>query len=67
MAIPKIDPRVSYRGVSELRKLNADTLRKVEGLIVVQDNGNPIAVIVPFDLYLEIQKQKGGDPYDRTS
>lgn len=64
MAIPHIDPRIGYRGVSELRKLNADTLRKIEGLIVVQDNGQPIAVIVPFDLYLEIQQEKGGDPLE---
>lgn len=61
MTVPYIDPKVGYRGVSELRKLNAETLRQIEGLIVVQDNGQPIAVIVPFDLYLEIQKEKGGD------
>lgn len=59
MVIPIIDPRVSYCGVSELRKLNADALRKVEGLIVIQDNGQPIAVIAPFDLFLKIQGAQG--------
>jgi len=56
MTIPCIDPRVSYRGVSELRKLSADALRKLEGLIVLQDNYEPIAVVIPYDLYLRIQQ-----------
>lgn len=59
--IPHIDPRIGYRGVSELRKLNADRLRDLAGLLVLQDNDEPLVVIVPFDLYLEIQKQRGGD------
>lgn len=54
--IPHIDPRIGYRGVSELRRLNANTLRQIEGLIVIQDNGDPVVVIVPFGLYLEIQE-----------
>lgn len=58
--IPHVDPRIGYRGVSELRKLNADTLRKIDGIIVIQDNGQPVAVIVPFALYLDIQSQALG-------
>lgn len=57
--IPHIDPSVKYRGVSELRKLNAKELRSLEGLIVIQDNGKPLAVIVPFGVFLEIQEQIG--------
>lgn len=60
--IPHIDPRVAYRGVSELRKLNAERLRDLDGLLILQENDEPLAVVVPFDLYLEIQEgRKSGE------
>lgn len=56
-ATPHIDPRVKYRSVSSLRQLTATALGELKDvLIVIQDNGKPLAVIVPYDLFLEIQK-----------
>lgn len=59
--VPYIDPRVKYEGVSRIRLLNAQRLRELEDVIVVQDNGQPLAVIVPYDLYLEIQRKTCGN------
>lgn len=61
MAIPRIDPDVKYRGVSELRKLNAETLRELKSALVIQGNGDPVAVIVSFETYLRIQSEIGVD------
>jgi hypothetical protein len=55
--IPKIDPRVRYVGTSYLRKLNAETLRELDGAIVVRDNDEPLAVIVSYQTYLAMQKE----------
>ena len=49
MAIPRIDPNVKYRGVSELRKMNAEALRELPSALVITDNGEPLAVIVSFE------------------
>lgn len=56
MMIPTLDPRVRYRGVSELRKLNTERLRDLEGLLVIQDNDEPLAVIVPIKTFMEMQE-----------
>lgn len=61
MAIPFIDPNVKHCGVSELRKLNAEKLRDVQGAIVIQDNGEPLAIIVSYETYLLIQSKIGVD------
>lgn len=53
---PTIDPSVKYRGVSELRKLNAAALRDLQGAIVVEANGEPLAVIVPLGTYMQMQQ-----------
>jgi len=56
MTIPRIDPNVKYAGVSELRKLNANKLREMPSAIVIQDNNEPIAVIVRFEMFLKMQE-----------
>jgi hypothetical protein len=55
MAIPRIDPNVRYVGVSELRKLNSDKLRQLPSAIVIQDNGEALAIILPMSTFLRMQ------------
>jgi hypothetical protein len=57
MPIPTIDPKVKYRGVSELRKLNAERLADLDGLLVIQNDDEPIAVIVPYETFIEMQNR----------
>lgn len=59
MTIPRIDPNVKYCGVSELRKLNAAKLREMPSAIVIQENGEPIAVIVSYETFLKMQEGLG--------
>lgn len=54
--IPTIDPQVKHVGVSHLRKLNADTLRSLEGALVICENSEPLAVIVTYEMFLRIQQ-----------
>ena len=58
MTIPRVDPNVKYCGVSELRKLNSQRLRELPSALVVQDSGEPIAVIVSFEMFLHIQNER---------
>ena len=58
MAIPRIDPNVKYKGTSYLRELNADTLRTLEGAIVITSaDSSPLAVIVSMSTYLRMQEE----------
>ena len=59
MTIPRIDPDVKYRGISELRKLNAKVLRELTSALVIQDHDEPIAVMVSYEMYLRIQSEIG--------
>ena len=57
-AVPLIDERVRFQGVSTLRLLNEIKLRKLLGPIVIQtSNGHRIAVVIPYEQYLELQNQ----------
>lgn len=53
--LPYIDPNVEHVGVSRLRRLNATRLRQHQKVTVVQDNDEPIAVLVAYKKYLEVQ------------
>lgn len=56
--IPTIDPQVKYKGTSYLRTLNTETMKAIEGVVVIQDaDAEPLIVIVPFDTYLTLQNQ----------
>jgi hypothetical protein len=58
MAIPRIDPSVKYKGTSYLRELNSETLKELEGAIVIQGtNLEPLAVIVSMRTYLRMQSE----------
>lgn len=53
---PTIDPRVKHVGVSRLRSMTAAKLVKLEGIYVLRKNDYPLAVLVPYDTYLKMQK-----------
>lgn len=56
-SIPYIDPRVEHVGLSRLRRLNGAALRKVEKTMVIQDQDEPLAVLLSYEQYLLIQDQ----------
>lgn len=57
-ALPKIDPAVKYVGVSKLRDLNASKLKDdQETTYVLQENDQPLAVLLSYERYLIIQEQ----------
>lgn len=57
-ALPKIDPAVKYVGVSKLRDLNASKLKDDrETTYVLQENDQPLAVLLSYERYLMIQEE----------
>lgn len=57
-ALPRIDPDVKYVGVSKLRDLNATKLKDDQGTTyVLQENDQPLAVLLSYERYLIIQEQ----------
>ena len=57
MALPYIDERIIYRGVSYLRKLNETKLKELDKAIVLQDrNYDPIVVIFPMKMYNNMKR-----------
>jgi len=57
-ALPRLDPDVKYVGVSKLRDLNATKLKDDQGTTyVLQENDQPLAVLLSYERYLIIQEQ----------
>lgn len=56
-AIPRIDRSVEHVGVSRLRKLNSDDLKTMEKTLVLQENDQPLAVLLKYEKYLVLQDQ----------
>ena len=56
--IPYIDTSVIHVGVSTMRTLNALQLRRLRGPLVIRDNGQPLAVVVPYQTYIEMQERR---------
>lgn len=56
--IPVIDPNVQYVGVSKLRLLNADKLHSLDKTLVIQDDDKPIAVVLSFDQFMQMQIER---------
>lgn len=52
-----IDPTVEHVGVSRLRQLNASNLGKLKKMLVIQDDGTALAVVVRYEQYLAMQNQ----------
>jgi len=55
--VPVIDPNVKYVGVSKLRELNAAKLKETEDTLVFQDNDQPVAVLLTYAKFMEMQQQ----------
>jgi hypothetical protein len=55
--MPVIDPNVKYVGVSKLRELNASKLKETDDTFVLQDNDQPLAVLVKYRKFMEMQQQ----------
>jgi PHD/YefM family antitoxin component YafN of YafNO toxin-antitoxin module len=55
--MPRIDPNVEHVGVSRLRKLNSDDLKAMEKTLVLQENDQPLAVLLTYEKYLVLQDQ----------
>jgi PHD/YefM family antitoxin component YafN of YafNO toxin-antitoxin module len=54
---PHIDPTVKHVGVSKLRGLNADKLRETNDTFVIQENDQPLAVLLTYDKFLAMQEE----------
>jgi PHD/YefM family antitoxin component YafN of YafNO toxin-antitoxin module len=52
-----VNPNVRTVGVSKLRSLNASQLRGIDKTLVIQENDQPLAVLVKYDDFLAMQKQ----------
>ncbi|HEY7218990.1 MAG TPA: hypothetical protein VH985_11440 [Candidatus Binatia bacterium] len=55
--IPYIDPQVQHVGVSKLRSLNATNLSTLDKTLVIQDNDTPLAVLLTYEQFLQMQQQ----------
>ena len=56
-SIPRIDRTVEHVGVSRLRKLNSDDLKAMDKTLVLQENDQPLAVLLTYEKYLVLQDQ----------
>lgn len=57
--IPYIDDSVRWLGVSMLRSFNTAELAGLEGAVVFHENCKPLAVMLPYDTYIQMQKDEG--------
>jgi hypothetical protein len=56
-SIPRIDRSVEHVGISRLRKLNSDDLKTMEKTLVLQENDQPLAVLLTYEKFLVLQDQ----------
>jgi hypothetical protein len=55
---PAIDSRIEVAGPTRLRDFNGDKLKKLtDNILVVQDGGRPVAVLMSYKLYVDMQSQ----------
>lgn len=54
MAIPKIDPNVTHVTVGQFRRVAQSDLP--QRTFVVNDGNTPVAVCVPYDTFMEMQR-----------
>lgn len=66
--IPRIDERVQHVGVSELRRFNRKYLRAIgDSIVVICDNLAPLAVLVPYGMYVAMQQVISAEREDTSS
>ena len=61
-SIPRIDRSVEHVGISRLRKLNSDDLKTMEKTLVLQENDQPLAVLLTYEKFLVLQDLEGLAP-----
>jgi hypothetical protein len=54
---PVIDPSIKHVGVSKLRELNATALKETVDTFVIQDNNTPLAVLLTYEKFLNMQQE----------
>lgn len=52
-----VNPNVRTVGVSKLRAMNASQLRGINKTLVIQENDQPLAVLVKYEEYMAMQQQ----------
>jgi hypothetical protein len=55
VSIPYLDPSVQHVGISRLRQLNVTHLRALDKTLVIQDNDEPLAVLLSYEHFLAMQ------------
>ena len=59
ISIPYVDPTVQHVGISRLRALNVTQLRALDKTLVIQDNDEPLAVLLKYEHFLAMQERMG--------
>lgn len=52
-----VNPNVRTVGVSKLRSLNASQLRNIDKTLVIQENDQPLAVLLKYEEYMAMQER----------
>jgi hypothetical protein len=55
VSIPYLDPSVQHVGITRLRSLNVTQLRNLDKTLVIQDNDNPLAVLMRYEHFMAMQ------------
>jgi hypothetical protein len=61
VTIPYVDPSVQHVGISRLRALNVSQLRALDKTLVIQDNDEPLAVLLKYEHFLAMQERIGDE------
>src|SRR5271166_2608995 len=61
VSIPYVDPTVQHVGISRLRALNVTQLRELDKTLVIQDNDEPLAVLLKYEHFLAMQERLGDE------
>jgi hypothetical protein len=61
VSIPYVDPSVQHVGISRLRALNVSQLRALDRTLVIQDNDEPLAVLLKYEHFLAMQERIGDE------
>jgi hypothetical protein len=59
--IPYVDPNVQHVGITRLRTLNVTQLRELDKTWVIQDNDEPLAVLLRYEHFLAMQEKIGDE------
>ena len=54
---PYLDPSVQHVGISRLRAFNVTQLRELDKTLVIQDNDQPLAVLVKYRNFMAMQEE----------